>query len=67
MDWGAGPLAFKPNSFCSLASQTIANKSPPMPLPVGSIRPKAIFAAMAASMAVPPFFNTSIPICVARG
>ena len=45
----------------------MANRSPPIPQPVGSMSPKAAFTAMAASMAFPPFFRTSIPICVARG
>ena len=38
-----------------------------MPLPVGSIRPSAALAAMAASIAVPPCFITSSAICVASG
>src|SRR5687767_9185654 len=37
----------------------MANKSPPTPLPVGSMRPSVAFAAMAASTAVPPRFSTS--------
>jgi hypothetical protein len=32
-------------------------RSPPTPLPVGSIKPKAAFTAIAASTAVPPFFK----------
>jgi hypothetical protein len=45
----------------------MANKSPPMPLPVGSIKPSAALAAMAASMALPPFCITSKAIWVANG
>jgi hypothetical protein len=45
----------------------IANRSPPMPLPVGSISPSAALAAIAASTAVPPAFSTSSAICVASG
>ena len=64
---GAGPLAFKPYSFCDFSSHKITNKSPPIPFPVGSIRPNAILAAIAASIAFPPSFKISNPICVARG
>ena len=45
----------------------MANKSPPTPHPVGSTRPKTAFAAIAASMALPPSFRTSIAVCVANG
>ena len=45
----------------------MANKSPPIPHPVGSTNPKTALAAIAASMALPPFFNTSIAVCVASG
>ena len=38
-----------------------------MPLETGSINPRAAFAAIAASTALPPFFSTSSPTCVARG
>ena len=56
------PLAFNPYNFLVLASQTMANKSPPTPQPVGSMSPKAAFAAMAASIAFPPFLRMSNPI-----
>src|SRR5687768_6394517 len=45
----------------------MAKKSPPIPLPVGSISPKAALAAIAASTALPPCFITSKAICVASG
>jgi len=45
----------------------MANRSPPMPLPVGSIRPSAALAAIAASTAEPPPFITSSAIWVASG
>ena len=66
-DCGDRPLAFKPCSFPVSASQTMANKSPPMPQPVGSISPNAAFAAMAASTALPPRRKMSMAICVANG
>ena len=66
-DFGDLPDALSPWSFCVLASQTMANKSPPTPLPVGSIRPRQALAAMAASTAEPPRFSTSSPTCVASG
>src|SRR5215510_13116742 len=37
----------------------MANRSPPTPLLMGSIRPMVAFAAMAASTAVPPRLSTS--------
>src|SRR5688572_8959559 len=45
----------------------MAKRSPPTPLPVGSIRPRAALAAMAASIAVPPACSTSTPMRVASG
>src|SRR5690606_9229627 len=45
----------------------MANRSPPMPLPVGSIRPNAALAAIAASTAEPPCPMTSSAIWVASG
>ncbi|MNV65125.1 hypothetical protein D3C71_1578020 [compost metagenome] len=45
----------------------MANRSPPTPLPVGSIKPRAALAAIAASTAEPPDFITSRAIWVARG
>ena len=38
-----------------------------MPLDCGSTMLSTICVAMAASMAVPPFFNTSQPALVAKG
>ena len=45
----------------------MANKSPPIPLPVGSINPRAALAAIAASTAEPPCFKTSTAIEDASG
>ena len=59
--------AFSPYSLLSLSIHMIANKSPPIPQPVGSIKPSIALAAIAASIALPPFFNTSIAACVASG
>jgi len=39
------PLPFRPCSFFVLGSHTMANRSPPMPLPVGSMSPIAALAA----------------------
>ena len=64
---GDRPDAFRPYSFCVLASHTIANRSPPMPHDIGSRNPRAALVAMAASTALPPFLSTSTPICTARG
>jgi hypothetical protein len=52
-DSGERPLAFRPCSRSFAASQTMANRSPPMPQLVGSMRPSAAFAAIAASTALP--------------
>jgi hypothetical protein len=41
--------------------------SPPMPLAVGSRKPRAALMAMAASIAEPPRRRVSMPIRVARG
>ena len=54
MFFGAGPDEFRPYNFLSSALQTIAKRSPPMPHPVGSIKPRTAFAAIAASIAFPP-------------
>src|SRR5688572_16384217 len=45
----------------------MANRSPPMPLPVGSISPSAALAAIAASTALPPWRIVSSAIWVASG
>ena len=58
-DCGERPLPLRPCSFRVFASQTMANKSPPTPLPVGSMSPMVALAAIAASTAVPPRLSTS--------
>src|SRR5688572_24532034 len=45
----------------------MANRSPPTPLPVGSMSPMAAFAAMAASTAVPPRLRTSTATWLTSG
>src|SRR6266536_2106759 len=45
----------------------MANRSPPIPLETGSIKPRVAFAAMAASTALPPRLRMSIPTSVAAG
>jgi len=45
----------------------MANRSPPIPFPVGSISPSAALAAMAASIAEPPWRIVSSAIWVASG
>jgi hypothetical protein len=45
----------------------IANRSPPMPLLIGSIRPIAALAAIAASMALPPCSRICTPAEAAIG
>jgi hypothetical protein len=64
---GERPQAFRPCSFFSFGSQTIANRSPPMPFAVGSISPRHAFTAIAASTALPPARSMSIPACTASG
>ena len=64
---GAHPLAFSPCSLPVLASWTMAKRSPPMPLPVGSITPTTAFAAIAASTAFPPRCKTCTPAIDASG
>src|SRR5438094_916872 len=64
---GARPQAFRPYNFCVLASHTMANRSPPMPHDIGSIRPIAALVAIAASTALPPLLSTSRPTCAASG
>ncbi len=64
---GARPDALSPVSSLFSASHTMANRSPPIPQPVGSISPSAAFAAIAASTAVPPALRISRATCVARG
>ncbi len=45
----------------------MANRSPPIPLPVGSVSPSTASAAMAASTALPPWRMISRAAWVARG
>src|SRR3990172_3540765 len=45
----------------------MAKRSPPIPFPVGSIRPMVAFAAMAASIAFPPRSRIRTPAPAARG
>ncbi len=63
----ARPLALSATSFCSLASQTIANMSPPMPVMCGSVTLSTAAAATAASTALPPWRRTSRPAAEASG
>ena len=66
-DLGDLPLALRPYSFPLSALQIIAKRSPPMPLPVGSTTPRTALAAIAASIALPPFLRISRATWVARG
>ena len=66
-DSGERPEALRPVSSPFSASHTIANRSPPMPQPVGSINPSVAFAAIAASTALPPAFRMSSATWVANG
>jgi hypothetical protein len=61
---GLLPEAFRP---WSSPSQTMAKRSPPMPLEVGSTTVRQAAMAMAASTALPPFKSISIPAKAARG
>src|SRR5579885_635513 len=62
---GAQPLPLRPVSVPVLASQQMANRSPPMPLLIGSTTPRVALAAMAASTAEPPRASTCAPACEA--
>ena len=64
---GALPEPLRPTTFFCAGSQTIAKRSPPRPLAVGSIRPRQAFVAIAASTALPPFRSTSRPAWTASG
>src|SRR6187399_1348816 len=66
-DFGERPLPLRPRSFWVFASQTMANKSPPTPLLIGSMSPRAALAAIAASTAVPPRLSTSSATWLASG
>src|SRR4030042_1431722 len=65
--YGERPLALSPSSLRCLASQTMANKSPPGPQLIGSIRLSMALAQIAASIALPPVFRISTPAILARG
>src|SRR3954452_3043801 len=64
---GAQPQAFKPCSAPVLPSETIANRSPPIPLDCGSTSPMTAWVAIAASIALPPRSSTCTPACAASG
>src|SRR5438105_4779698 len=64
---GARPEPFKPTSFFALGSHTSANRSPPRPFAVGSIKPRHAFTAIAASTALPPGRKTGRPAGVESG
>ena len=64
---GARPLALRPKSFFVFASQTMANRSPPIPHDIGSTTPSTALAAIAASTALPPCWRTRIAAAVASG
>ena len=65
--WGEHPLAFSPRVRPLAASCTIANRSPPTPVIVGSTTDRTAAAVTAASIALPPFLNTSSPAAEASG
>src|SRR4051794_22789224 len=64
---GAQPQAFNPCSAPVRPSDTIANKSPPIPLDCGSTSPMTALVAIAASMALPPRSSTCTPARAASG
>jgi len=63
----AATLAFNPNNFLVFASQTMANRSPPIPLLTGSTSPSTALAAMAASVSITAFTPTIPPTSSAKG
>ena len=64
---GERPLAFKPRVRPVAASWTMANRSPPTPVIVGSTTDRTPAAATAASMALPPWLSMSRPAAEASG
>ena len=56
-----------PTSLCSLADQTMANMSPPIPVICGSTTFSTAAAVTAASIAFPPRCSTASPAAVASG
>ena len=61
------PLALSPYSLWSLADQTMANRSPPIPVIGGSTTLSTAAAVTAASTALPPRWSTARPAAVASG
>ncbi len=59
---GAGPEAFRPVNFPVFASQYMTKRSPPMPVIIGSVTPRTVFEAMAASTADPPRASICAPV-----
>ena len=66
-DPGARPLALSALMDFSLAFQISANRSPPIPVDMGSTTFRVAAAATAASTALPPFMSIFIPDTAARG
>jgi hypothetical protein len=64
---GARPLALSPCSRPDLASYTMAKRSPPTPVIVGSVTDSTATAATAASIAFPPSCSTRRPAADASG
>ena len=64
---GARPEALSPTTCLVFGSHRIANRSPPNPFAVGSIRPRQAFIAIAASTALPPCLSISSPAWTASG
>ena len=64
---GALPLAFKARIRFFLASQTRANRSPPMPVDAGYTTFSAAAAATAPSTAFPPCISIRRPAMAANG
>src|SRR5439155_1571563 len=60
-------LARGPTTCLVFGSHRIANRSPPSPFAVGSIRPRQAFIAIAASTALPPCLSISSPAWTASG
>ena len=64
---GAAASPSKEVSFPATPSQCITSEPPPMPEDCGSTRPSTIWAAIAASMGVPPLSSMARAARVARG
>ena len=64
---GARPLPFSACTLFSLAFQTRANMSPPMPVDSGSTTLSTTALATAASTALPPCIKICSPAIAARG